>query len=154
MTRNPRFWILMTVFQVAFGLAIFAITRQYYIQDSGNVSDEPKVVAQSESSTLGPSTIEDPAEVARMANESFANKHYDRAAVLYERLLVLGPNDVNTYNNLGLTLHYLGRSNEALDVLEEGVSVDPTYPRIWLTLGRKIASLSRSSRCSAFPSLP
>jgi len=49
--------------------------------------------------------------------------------------LVLEPNDVDTYNNLGLTLHYLGRSTEALDKLNEGVAVDPTYQRIWLTLG-------------------
>ena len=139
----------MTVFQVVFGLAIFAITRQYYIQDSGNVSDEPNGVAQSESSTLSPSTVEDPNEVARLANESFANKQYDRAAVLYERLLVLGPNNVNAYNNLGITLHYLGRSTEALSVLDEGVSVDPTHQRIWLTLGFVNSQLGNTDQARA-----
>ncbi len=62
-------------------------------------------------------------------------KQYDRAADLYERLLVFGPNNVDTYNNLGITLHYLGRSAEALRKLNEGVAVDPTYQRIWPTLG-------------------
>jgi Flp pilus assembly protein TadD len=42
---------------------------------------------------------------------------------------------VNTYNNLGITLYYLGRSTEALRILNEGVAVDSTYQRIWLTLG-------------------
>ena len=39
------------------------------------------------------------------------------------------------YNNLGITLHYLGRSAEALQILNQGVTVDPNYQRIWLTLG-------------------
>jgi Flp pilus assembly protein TadD len=42
---------------------------------------------------------------------------------------------VDTYNNLGITLHYLGRSAEALRWLNEGIAKDPTYQRIWLTLG-------------------
>jgi Flp pilus assembly protein TadD len=48
---------------------------------------------------------------------------------------VLDPNNVDTYNNLGITLHYLGKSNEAILRLNEGVAIDPTYQRIWLTLG-------------------
>jgi len=38
-------------------------------------------------------------------------------------------------NNLGLTLHYLGRSGEALTRLGEGIAADPGNQRIWLTLG-------------------
>jgi len=121
----------MAMFQIVFGLAIFAVTRQYYIQDSDTATHQAPI----ESPTFTPPVIEDPNEVARQANEFFANKQYDSAADSYERLLALDPNDVNTYNNLGITLHYLGRSTEALSRLEEGVSVDPTYPRIWLTLG-------------------
>jgi Flp pilus assembly protein TadD len=141
----------MTVFQIVFGLTVFAITRQYYIQDSDNLSDEPTEIsqpsfvwpdgmmetnpAQLNSSTFSQSTIEDPAEILRQADEYFTKKQYDKAAELYERLLVLGPNNVETYNNLGITLHYLGRSSEALSRLNEGVAVDPTHQRIWLTLG-------------------
>ena len=141
----------MTVFQIVFGLTIFAITRQYYIQDSDNLSDEPTEIsqpsfvwpdgimetnpAQLSSSTFSQSAIEDPAEILRQADEYFTKKQYDKAAELYERLLVSGPNNVETYNNLGITLHYLGRSSEALSRLNEGVAVDPTHQRIWLTLG-------------------
>jgi tetratricopeptide (TPR) repeat protein len=150
MIHSPKFWIPMAVFQVVFGLAVFAITRQYYIHDSGNVSAYPTTIrqpshawpdritetnpAQLSSSTFSQSTLDDPVEISRQANESFANRQYDRAADLYERLLAFGPN-VDTYNNLGITLHYLGRSTEALRKLNEGVAVDPTYQRIWLTLG-------------------
>jgi Flp pilus assembly protein TadD len=54
---------------------------------------------------------------------------------LYEQLLSFSPNDAEIYNNLGLTLQYLGRSNEALRTLNEGVAVDAGHQRIWLTLG-------------------
>jgi tetratricopeptide (TPR) repeat protein len=151
MVQNLKFWIPMTVFQIVFGLTIFSITRQYYIPDSDNVSDDPIEIrqpsfvwpdsitetnpSQLNSSTFSQSTIEDPAEISRQANEYFTKKQYDKAAELYERLLVLGPNNVETYNNLGITLHYLGRSTEALRRLNEGVVIDPTHQRIWLTLG-------------------
>jgi len=54
---------------------------------------------------------------------------------MYEQLLAFSPNDAEIYNNLGLTLHYLGRSTEALGRLNEGIAVDPEHQRIWLTLG-------------------
>jgi Flp pilus assembly protein TadD len=151
MTNSLKFWIPMMVFQIVFGLTIFTITRQYYVQVSDNVSDDPAEIRQSSSvwpdsitetnsslsnlSTFSQSTIEDPAEISRQADEYFTKKQYDKAAKLYDRLLVLAPNNVNTYNNLGITLHYLGRSSEALHRLNEGVAVDPTHQRIWLTLG-------------------
>lgn len=151
MDQKLKFWIPMTLFQVVFGLTIFTITRQYYIQDSDNLSDntteiiQPAFVwpdsitgtnpTQLNSSILGQSIIENPADISRQANEYFSKKQYDKAAGLYERLLVLAPNNVTTYNNLGITLHYLDRSSEALRWLNEGVAVDQTNQRIWLTLG-------------------
>ena len=141
----------MTVFQVVFGLVIFTLTRQYYIHDSESVSAEPTRIgdlsvalpdhitgtnpAQFGLPRSSQSIIEDPALISRQANEAFANKQYNRAAELYEQLLALSPNNVTAYNNLGITLHYLGRSAEALRKLNEGVAVDSTFQRIWLTLG-------------------
>jgi tetratricopeptide (TPR) repeat protein len=151
MINNRKFWIMMAVFQVVFGLSVFAITRQYYLYDSDSVSTDPTTTGQSSSvwpdqteninstlinsATFSQSTIGDPAEISRQADEFFANQQYDAAAGLYERLLTLGMNNADTYNNLGLTLHYVGRSTEALSRLNEGAAADPTYQRIWLTLG-------------------
>jgi len=149
MIRSARFWIPMMVFQVVFGLAVFAITRQYYAPESNKVGVDPAVMplplwpndlteatlAQLQSSKSSGAIFDDPVEISRQADEFFINKQYQRAAELYGQLLVLGPDNVDTYNNLGLTLHYLGRSTEALDKLSKGVTVDPTYQRIWLTLG-------------------
>lgn len=151
MIRDTKFWISIAAFQVLFGLAVFAITREYYIHDADKVSAHPLTANQSTpawpggitetditrliSSALSESTVQDPVEMSRKADEFFANKQYARAAELYERLLVFSPNNAEIHNNLGLTLHYLGRSNEALRRLNAGVAADPTHQRIWLTLG-------------------
>lgn len=152
MNKRPRFWISIIAFQVIFGLAVFAMTRQYYIEDSNKENADLSAIRQPSSKDQGRVTDtnsrslidsatfnrfidKDPAELLRQANESFGNKQYTRAADLYERLLVLDPDNVNTYNNLGITLHYLGRSAEALRILNKGVAADHTHQRIWLTLG-------------------
>jgi len=152
MINSSKFWISMVVFQVVFGLAVFSITRNYYIPESEYASTSSAVQSQSSpiqqdqiggsaSSLINSSTFsqssasKDPDEIARQGDEFFANKEYELAAQRYEQLLELAPNNVDTYNNLGITLHYLGRSAEAVDRLNEGVAVDPGYQRIWLTLG-------------------
>ncbi len=148
----------MTVFQVVFGLAIVAITRQYYIQDSDNGSTEPSVAGPDRITRANPAQfglpgssqpIEAAALISGQAEEAFANNQYNRAAELYEQLLALSPNDVTAYNNLGITLHYLGRSAEALRKLNEGLAVDPTYQRIWLTLGFVNSQLGNTEQARA-----
>jgi len=151
MARNFNFWISLAAFEIVFGLAIFAVTRQYYIQEPETVRAEPTAasvplpprsnniteadLARFNLSVPSQATPDDPAGISRQANEFFASRQYEQAADLYEKLLAYGPDNAETYNNLGLTLHYLGRSTEALQRLNEGVTADPTHQRIWLTLG-------------------
>jgi tetratricopeptide (TPR) repeat protein len=149
MIGSSKFWIMMAVFLVAFGLAVFAITRHYYIQDANQVSagearqptaewpdlSEKSDLENSISMFSGQSTADDPITLSNQADEAFSNRQFDRAADLYARLLAADPNNAGTYNNLGITLHYVGRSAEALRVLNEGVALDPSFQRIWLTLG-------------------
>ena len=153
MTQKPKFWIAMAIFQVIFGLTVFGITRHFYQVDGEIVSFEPAVTNQSafewpdsgpkyeseqldlSTFTQSTSTTENPAELLRQANEFFAGRQYDRAAEMYQRVLAFDPSNVDYYNNLGITLHYLGRSNEALRRLDEGVALDPLHQRIWLTIG-------------------
>ena len=84
---------------------------------------------------FGESNLDDPAELSRRADQFFASQQYQQAANAYERLLALDPQNAEIYNNLGLTLHYLGRSDEALRRLNEGIAVNADNQRIWLTLG-------------------
>ncbi len=152
MNSRTRLWVALAAFQVAFGLAVFALTRHFYLAD--RIPLNPGVAAILESpptwpgptvgsgpsspgSTLAPPgpVTQDPAEISRQADEAFSAGQYDRAAALYERLLAFDPKNVGVYNNLGLTLHYLGRSAEALQKLGEGLAIDPQDQRSWLTTG-------------------
>lgn len=151
MIRNSKFWLLMVVFQVAFGLAVFAITRDYYMQDDRTIAGHavPSVqsapawqnnvianeIARMDSTDPSQFSLQDPVEISRQADVYFTNRQYEQAAKLYERLLTFNPGNAEVHNNLGLTLHYLGRSDEALARLKEGVAVDPENQRIWLTTG-------------------
>jgi len=151
MTHGKRFWIMMAVFQVFFGLSVFAITREYYARDIADVHRDPTSLrepllewtermsrvnpAPLNSITSNQPALDDPVQISRQADQHFASKQYAMAANLYERLLAFGPTTADTHNNLGLTLHYLGRSNEALQRLNEGIALDPANQRIWLTLG-------------------
>ncbi|MDH3491005.1 MAG: tetratricopeptide repeat protein [Gammaproteobacteria bacterium] len=100
----------------------------------------PQGITESDIARLAPgvfseSQADDPADISRQADQFFANRQFQQAANAYERLLRLEPENAEIHNNLGLTLHYLGRSDEALRRLNDGVAVDPENQRIWLTLG-------------------
>ena len=151
MHRNVGFWIALSVFQIVFGLAVFAVTRDIYMADTDAVSKEiapaiQRPLGQTNSglevspammdllTAIQPTTT-DPVQISRMADEAFNNKNFARAAQLYEQLLAFDPGSAGAHNNLGLTLHYLGRSEDALRRLNEGATLDPGNQRIWLTLG-------------------
>lgn len=150
MTGNSKFWISMAVFQVLFGLVVFAITRDYYQQQPVSVRAHPSTlspsagqwqgISETDLSRLAPGVLDeaipqDPAQISRQADEFFGRGQYQQAANSYERLLAFDPTNVEVQNNLGLTLHYLGRSEEALRRLNDGVALDSNNQRIWLTLG-------------------
>ncbi len=84
-----------------------------------------------------PSTdrLGDPESPARIADQHFQQGLFQEAASECRRALEQAPDNVDLYNNLGLTLHYIDRSREAVDILELGIAADATYQRIWLTLG-------------------
>lgn len=159
MSLNVKFWSQAAIFQVVFGLTVFFVTRSCYLKAGAATSagaaglppaaqwkapsqpSAPSPIANAPATT-GSATAEhpgpaitDPAEVLRQADDYFAKQDYTRAAALYEQLVRSDAQDASAYNNLGITLHYLGRSAEAVNVLETGISLDPTFARIWLTKG-------------------
>jgi predicted Zn-dependent protease len=149
MPDRARFWTLLAVFQVVFGVAVFAVTRHYYrassvtasavISQIPGVQPWPQTPAGAGLALRGSATpaaaLTDPAEISRFADEAYSARQYDRAAELYERLLTFDPTNVDVHNNLGIALHNAGRSAEALEKLSAGVARDPLHQRSWLTLG-------------------
>ena len=55
----------------------------------------------------------DPAAISQRADAAFTGGNYAEAAALYDQLLAIDPQNVELYNNLGLTLHYLGKSDRS-----------------------------------------
>ncbi len=161
---DVKFWVSMIVFQVCFGLAVFAVTRAHYMQPatadsaaqraSASHSELQSAAPVQPLTSLGPgdltqfvqtgsnlpssggaSTTQDPLELSRLASQAFSNQQYDAALNYYQRLAALEPDSVDLINEIGLTLHYLGRSTEAVQKLKEGVAKNPKHQRIQLTLG-------------------
>lgn len=169
MIRDARLWTSILVLQILCGFAVFAITRAYYLGESQSPRPAtsadtaamaaaavtwPAGISEADITGLGTTspglpTPTDPVEISRQADEFFATRRYELAAERYRQLLVLGPDNVDVHNNLGLTLHYLGRSVEALRQLDEGVAIDPNYQRIWLTIGFVNSQLGNNEQARA-----
>lgn len=86
-------------------------------------------------STPDLSSTEDPQILASLGDRYFAEKDYRQAIKVYERALEITPDDVETHNDLGLSLHYTGQSSRAIEILKAGASKVPGFQRIYLTLG-------------------
>jgi tetratricopeptide (TPR) repeat protein len=152
LAKGPS-WPQTLALLFVFGLIVFAVTRQMYVGDAQTVSaaasdtaapsampqpqgDQLQInTALLESVLLLDSKKKDPATMSQLANKYFANKQYAAAADLYGQLFALDPGNVGIQNDLGLTLHYIKRSDEALAVLKKGAALNPDHQRIWLTLG-------------------
>jgi tetratricopeptide (TPR) repeat protein len=150
--RGTRFWLTMAVFQAAFGLTVFALARHYYLASApppplpawtlgagtslpgaAPFALAPTVSLPPVASAAPPSN--DPVAISQRADAAFTGGNYAEAEALYSQLLALDPENVELYNNLGLTLHYLDRSSEALQKLAAGLKIDPKHQRSWLTTG-------------------
>jgi tetratricopeptide (TPR) repeat protein len=148
--RGTRFWLTMLTFQAAFGLTVFALTRHYYLASaappplpawaSGVGTALPGAAPAAAPFALAPPLslppiASDPVAISQRADAAFTGGNYAEAEALYTQLLAMDPQNVELYNNMGLTLHYLGRSTEALEKLAAGLRIDPNHQRSWLTTG-------------------
>ena len=61
----------------------------------------------------------------RLAMLRFGEQNYEAAFGLYRNLLEINPDNAQTHSNLGATLYYLGRPEEALQSFERALSLAP-----------------------------
>jgi tetratricopeptide (TPR) repeat protein len=141
-------WIILLLFQAFYGFAVFTLTKEHYqrstiapaptqTQPAAAVRAPANIMPQFGGDSVIPESViqDNPQLLAKLGDERFSERRYPEAVELYQKVLALDPNDIDTHNDLGLALHYLGRSNEALVVLKQGVEKNPKFQRIWLTLG-------------------
>ena len=81
--------------------------------------------------------------ITKLANLYFGMNNYNNAIKYYEKAAELAPNNPSYYNNLGLSYHYLGRSQEGLKLIADGIKVEPHHQRIWLTKGFILATTGK-----------
>lgn len=82
----------------------------------------------------------DPVAIASMGDQYFESGNYDQAIELYKKTLELKPDDVDTYNDLGLAYFYTRRPVIAVETLRKGAETDPSFQRIWISLGFVLSS--------------
>ncbi|MET0029446.1 MAG: tetratricopeptide repeat protein [Candidatus Thiodiazotropha sp.] len=153
---SPLAWLVFLVAQATFGLIVYVIAMSHCEQCQGQAErtggDAPAVTHPSAMpATPMPSApmaqqmpaqqampgadTDDPALIARLADDYFAKKEYTQAIGLYERAIRINPDDVESYNDLGLALFYTGEADRAVEILKAGIIQDPAFQRIHLTLG-------------------
>ncbi|KKL49433.1 hypothetical protein LCGC14_2315570 [marine sediment metagenome] len=82
--------------------------------------------------------VQDPGNpllLAKLGDIFYERGDFNKAVLEYKKVLQLAPDDVDTYNDLGLAYHFTGRPEEALSSFQKGIEVDPSFQRIWLSLG-------------------
>ena len=62
----------------------------------------------------------------QVAASHFSRKRYRQALNLYRTQLEVDPDKATTHANIGATLHFLGRTDEAIRSLERALALDPT----------------------------
>ena len=67
----------------------------------------------------------DSASLDRLAMIRFGQERYQAALDRYRALLVLDPANAQVHSNLGATLYYLGRTEEALRSFERALEIEP-----------------------------
>lgn len=77
----------------------------------------------------------DPDILQHLGDAYFDAKRFNEAVTYYKRVLEFKPGEADIYNDLGLSVHYLGNSPEGLRYIEEGIKKNPYHQRIWLTKG-------------------
>lgn len=149
----PKLSLLQAIGVVAFlafyGFVVFALTRDYYIRHPPGLAAVPAAAraatqarprpgapALENESTIPASVAgSNPLLLAQQADQLFTENRYAEAIPIYRRILELAPDDVDAHNDLGLALHYMGQTPEALAVLAQGAAKGPKLQRIWLTYG-------------------
>ncbi len=131
----------ITLLVLGTAAAVFFFTRAYYHRPESKIRTFQIGI---------PAPIPLPGEGAGAAAYAFRGDRYfesgafDRAILEYRNALKLKPRDADTLNDLGLALHYTGRSQEAIKHIRGATAVDPAYQNAWLSLGFVLKAMGRS----------
>ena len=135
-------WVAIIAMQTLLGASVFILTKAHYSRIAATPPATQAAAATAPASRPAAPPIpassfasNDPALLRNQAAQQFQNQDYAGAVASYERLVALEPGDPDLLNNLGLVLHYVDRSEDAIDRLQQALALNDRHQRSWLTLG-------------------
>jgi tetratricopeptide (TPR) repeat protein len=150
-------WVAVIAMQTLFGASVFILTKAHYSRLAASPPDTAAAAAVGATARPTAPAIpaasfvsNDPALLRNQAAQQFQNQDYAGAVASYERLIALEPDDADLLNNLGLVLHYVNRSEDAIDRLQQALALNDRHQRSWLTLGfvRKDLGQTKTARAA------
>ena len=164
---TPNVLAGFVLFLLVYGVGILAFARWWYAPEpavsqaqakpslNGQASESREALPGSETKPVAdPPQAMPPANAPLAEGQSlrvraqsaYAAGDYASAATYYEQALAQSPGDVELSNNLGLVLHYLGRTAQAIELLEAAAVDHPSHQRVWLTYGFVLANAGHEDR--------
>jgi len=146
--ENYKKWIIVAIIAIVAVIVVLAASTSKQKKDAP--LSEPNEITSTSGPMLGPEPLreasafpDDPKHLSDIGDTYFENQNFEQAVIVYEKILKLDPNDVDTYNDLGLAYLYTGKAEKAIETIKKGAGMAPTYQRIWLTQGYILLSLKK-----------
>lgn len=143
--KEETSWASIAILAAA-GLGVLVLVWRSYQNDA------PRVTAYQAPPSAAVSSVpqvETAQSLGALAESHLAARRYDEAIGVYRKMLTLEPRDAGIYNELGLALHYIGKSDEAVAALNKATSLDPKMQRAWLSTGFVLKSMGRDKEALA-----
>ncbi len=149
-------WIVSGIVILFALIVIFAVmsSSPYKPENSARTSTQrsappPGLILESNLNKVIPleeldGDMNDPQSLALLGDKYFENSNFPQAIEIYKKVLELNPDDIDTYNDLGLAYHYVRKSDLAAETLKKGIEKMPTFQRIRLSLGFVLMSADKN----------
>jgi tetratricopeptide (TPR) repeat protein len=144
-------WILIVIVAVAAGIVIAGLVTSpsYKTEEPAHKSRDMTPPSLDPLMDRDFDRVIPVEELEVVGDKYFENRRFAQAIEIYEKVLELNPDDVDTYNDLGLAYHYTGKSSIAVDILKKGARIIPSYQRIWLSLGFILMSVGNNEEAKS-----
>jgi tetratricopeptide (TPR) repeat protein len=141
-------WVAPAVL-AAFGLAVSFLVWRSYHNDAPRITTYTAPAATPAPGVSGAPQVETIETLNALAEGHLAARRFGPAIQAYRKMLELQPENASIHNELGLALHYAGKSDEALVALKKATALDPKMQRAWLSQGFVLKSTGKAAQARA-----
>lgn len=130
----------------AAGLAFAGLVWRSYHNDAPRIASYTAPAATPAPGVSGALQVETIEALNASAEGHLAARRYGEAIRVYRKMLALEPGNASILNELGLALHYDGKSAEAVETLKKATALDPKLQRAWLSQGFVLKSTGQDAK--------